>query len=280
MKIIPGMCWPHPVLSPPEFNDDYSEAEFQVDVSCRQAKDGMAISVVADFELSQPDLLMLVDERVAAYVLLIKSSKTHYRKEFTSFAPRITEEFFGELSDRVEILSFLVSVKERRGFFSSNWNPDFTSYTFDLEIGTILAFDWPKDYWVNAVDERSITAIIELIPTEQANGFWKCNFDNNRVQVMLSKSDYTRVRNARDKMKNSPDGQYIMNGIYLPVLIHLLSFADNSGHSYQDYRWWSSLNNRLEKAGCKAIGAANADRELDAQKLLDFPFAKMPFMGG
>lgn len=278
MKVIQGMCWPHPVLSPPEFNDDYSEAEFQVDVNCRQAKGGMAVSVVADFELSQPDLLALVHEQVAAYVLLIKSSKTHYRKEFTSFAPRISEEFIGEVSGRVEILSFLVSVKKHRGFFSNNWNPDFRDFTFDLEVGTILAFDWPKDYWVDAVDERPITAIIELKPTKQANGHWTCNFDNDRVQVMLSESDHIRARNAREKLKNSPEGQYFMNGIYLPVLIHLLSFADSSGQSYQDFRWYSSLNDRLEKAGCKTIGASGADRAHDAQRLLDFPFAKMPFM--
>ena len=108
MKIDPGKGWPHPVLRPPEYGDDYPNAEFQVEIECRRAEGGYAVKMTAEFELSDPDLIRLVRERAAEYVLVVKSPRTHFRREFRATDPIVEHSFHGKISGRVEFSSFLV----------------------------------------------------------------------------------------------------------------------------------------------------------------------------
>ena len=278
MKFDPSWAWPHPVLRPPEYGDDYPNAEFQVDVNCERTKGGVAARVVADFELSEPDLLTLVDNQSAVYVLLVKSPRTHFRREYILSEPKLDEKFTGELSGRVEFSSFLVCVKKLEGFTSKGWHPDFSGLKFDLMPGAVLAVDKPKEYWVDAADEAPIGAIFEHQKIQRKDGQWECNLDNNRVQICLSEKDSDRFTSTRKRVENSSDLYYLMNGLYLPVLIYVLNLADKHPDVYEEYRWYSSLNSRLEEVGCKLIGEKNSDRASDAQRVLESPFGYMPIL--
>ena len=150
--------------------------------------------------------------------------------------------------------------------------------TFDLEPGVVLAEDKPKEYWIDVADEAPIGAIFEHRPGSRQDGGWECNLDNDRVQILLSDIDSNRFQQARESVNNTPDAQYLMNGLYLPVLIHVLSAADGSQGAYEEYRWFDSLNRRLEAVGCKELGDPSVDRSIDAQKVLEHPFVKMPMM--
>ena len=61
-----------------------------------ETKGGIAARVVADFELSEPDLLTLVDNQSAVYVLLVKSPKTHFRREYILSEPKLDKKFTGD----------------------------------------------------------------------------------------------------------------------------------------------------------------------------------------
>lgn len=278
MKFDPSWAWPHPVLRPPEYGDDYPNAEFQVDINCERTKGGVGVRVVAEFELSEPGLLALVENQSAVYVLLVKSPKTHFRREHISSKPVFDENFTGELSGRVEFSSFLVCVKKLEGFTSKGWHSDFSDFQFDLLPGAVLAVDKPKEYWVDAADEAPIGAIFEHQRIKRKDGQWECNLDRNRVQICLSEADSDRFLSARKRAESSLDLYYLMNGLYLPVLIHVLNLADKDPEAYEEYRWYSSLNSRLEEVGCSLIGAQNSDRASDAQRVLESPFGYMPIL--
>lgn len=278
MRIDPGKGWPHPVLRPPKYGDDYPNAEFQVEIECRRAEGGYAVDMTAEFELSDPDLLKLVHERSAEYVLVVKSPRTHFRKEFRPTESVVEYSFSGEISGRVEFSSFLVCVKRQPDFTAQGWHSDFDGLTFDIAPGAVLAEDEPKEYWIDAADEAPIGAIFEHIPGGREDGQWSCNLACNRVQIQLSDADSSRFMLARDGANNTAQGQYLMNGLYLPVLIHVMNEADKSPDEYADYRWFTSLNNRLEIVGCKELGSDSADRAVDAQKVLEHPFIKMPMI--
>jgi len=79
MRFDAGKAWPHPVLRPRSYGDDYPHAEFEVEIEIKRIKGSTAIEVAAEFQLSDPDLRRLVDEGAAHYVLLIKASQTHFR---------------------------------------------------------------------------------------------------------------------------------------------------------------------------------------------------------
>lgn len=277
MRIDPGKGWPYPVLRP-EFGDDYPNAEFQVEIEPRLALGSVALDTTAEFKLSDPDLRNLVEKGAAEYVLLVKSPKTHFRKEFQSSEPRIVCSFRGELSGRVEFSSFLVCIETQHDFVAKGWHSDFAGLAFDIQAGFVLAEDKPKEYWIDSADEAPIGTIFEHRPGGLHDGRWDCNLDNDRVQIQLSDADSRRFRRAREQANNTPQGQYLMNGLFLPVLIHVLNRADESDGAYAGYRWFDSLNHRLEEVGCKPLGSEQTDRAVDAQRVLEHPFAKMPMI--
>ena len=145
--------------------------------------------------------------------------------------------------------------------------------------GVVLAEDEPKEYWIDTADEAPLGSIFECVEAPGPAGHWICNLENDRVQIRLSKEDYRRFTVAHGAYKNTQEGQYLMNGVYLPVLIGVLKDADQNVESYDQYRWFSSLDSRLEAVGCRPLGPnAGADRAEDAQRLLESPFPKMPMI--
>ena len=280
MKFDPGKAWPHPVLRPPSYGDDYPRAEFEVEIDIKRIEGGIAVELAAEFQLSDPDLLKLVETDAARYALLIRSPRTHFRGLLESPVPTIHRRFTsGDLSGRVELMSFLVCTQRLPDFRSAGWHADFNGLTFNIEAGSVLAEDIQKEYWIDTADEAPLGSIFELVESPDIrDGHWECNLDGQRVGIAMSRADSERYKLARNHANKTAEGQYLMNGLYLPALISVLNTADQDAETYEQYRWFSSLNNRLESVGCVQLGSVNADRLIDAQKVLDYPFLKMPLL--
>ena len=278
MRFDPGKAWLHPVLRPPSYGDDYPYAEFEVEINVERVRGSTAVEVNAVFELSDPDLLRLLAVGAARYVLLIKASKTHFRDLIESDGKYVNKTYSsGDLSGRVEFIPFLVCTRDLPGFRAGGWHPDFVGRTFDIVAGAVLAEDVPKDYWIDTADEAPFGSIFVHKPRpDLPDGHWDYELAEDRVWIVMSSADTERYMAARDRANNQPDGQYLMNGLYLPALIAILNDVDQNTDDYQDTRWFSSLNERLEAVGCRALGEANSNRLIDAQKVLDSPFLKMP----
>lgn len=280
MRFEPGKAWPHPVLRPPNMGDDYPHAEFEVEIEVQRTKGSTALQVTATFELSDPDLLKLVERGAADYVLLIRASKTHYRKPIRSADAHMDVSIpAGTLSGRVELSPFLVLVEELKAFCADGWHPDFAGRAFDIAAGSVLAEDQPKTYWVDTADEAPLGSIFTHVPRRDlADGRWECQLDGERVAIAMSQADSQRYLAARAQANHKPEGQYLMNGIYLPALLHVLINADQEVDTYCGRRWFASLDQRLEAVGCKRLGSKGVDRLVDAQKVLESPFSKMPLV--
>ena len=94
----------------------------------------------------------------------------------------------------------------------------------------------------------------------------------------MSDSDAQQYQTAREQIAGQPEGQYLMNGLYLPALIAVLNEIDQNLREYSNYRWFASLDQRLESVGCPVLGDAHSNRLIDAQKILDSPFLRMPLI--
>ena len=160
MKFDSSKAWPHPVLRPSSYSDDYPNAEFEVEVEVKRTKQSTAVEVIADFELSEPSLIRLLEEKKAEFALLVRSPKTHVRQLLQSCQPNFYQAFpSGALAGRVEFSPYLVCVQKLSGFKSDGWHPDFAGMKFDIDPGTVLAEDVPKDYWVDTADEAPLGSI-------------------------------------------------------------------------------------------------------------------------
>ena len=103
--------------------------------------------------------------------------------------------------------------------------------------------------------------------------------DPDFVTLLLHSIDYERFQNARQQASAKQTAMYIVNGIYLPALAWLLVEADRAGtDELNQRRWFDALNSALLREGCTDVGAKEADRVLDAQKILQQPFGKLPLL--
>ena len=280
MKFDAGKAYPYPVLRPSSFGDDYPNAEFEVDIDLERISGGIAADLNVEFYLSDPDLLLLIEQQMAQYAVLIRSPRTHYRKLFSSFDTSIKTSFdAGQLSGRVEISPFLLCVKNIDSFQANGWHEDYSGMRFDIVAGSVLAEDVPKEYWIDTAEEAQLGSIFAHNSSSRLqDGAWELQLEGDRVEIIMSISDSSNYSLARNNVNNQPDGQYLMNGLYLPALIAVLNYADQDLETYEGYRWFSALDNRLEEAGCRPLGSKNADRLVDAQKVLEHPFSKMPII--
>lgn len=280
MKFDPGKAWPYPVLRPSSYGDDYPEAEFEVEIDLQRVKGSTAVDVLAEFQLSDPDLLQLVEQGTARFVLLVKAPKTHCREFFASDQPNIRHSFSaGELSGRIEVAPFLVCAQALQGFKADGWHTDFAGRNFDIPAGAVLAVDEPKEYWIDTAEEAPLGSIFgHKRQADLPDGRWNLEFAEDHVWIKMSETDAAQFEAARNQANNQPDSQYLMNGLYLPVLLAVLNEVDRNVADYQEYRWYTSLDRRLSSLGCPPLGETTANRWIDAQKVLDSPFRKMPMI--
>ena len=275
-----GKAWPHPVLRSRKYGDDYPTSEFEVDIEATGVQRSTEVEFNVNFELSEPDLLRLVEDGAARYVLLIKAPKAHFRECIGSDNPQIKRTFSaGTLTGKVEISPFLICTQDIPDFRSKGWHSDFAGRTFDISAGSVLAEDEPKHYWMDTAEEGPISSIFELRPrSKHPDGHWDYRLDNDRVWIVMSMDDAERLKSARAQLSNRDEGYYLMNRLYLPALLAVLTEADQQKKEFEEYRWFASLNQRLEDVDCNRIGANGANRLVDAQRVLDHPFTKMPMI--
>ena len=280
MRFDLAKAWPHPVLRPSEYGDDYPAAEFRADVQVSQNKTRTSVEVTVEFNLDDPDLLGLVEDGTARYVLLIKASRTNFRDLIETAFPQVRRVFSGgNLSGRVEFAPFLISKQRIPEFRVPGWHNDFDGMTFDVDAGSVLAEDAPSDYWIDAADESLLGTIIGHKEGEGLeDGRWEYQLEEDRIWILMSRRDAERYLIARDGADSQPEGQYLINGLYLPVLIAVLDEVDRDPDEYRDFRWFASLDHRLEELGCYPLGVGNANRAVDSQKVLESPFPKMPMI--
>ena len=280
MRFDPAKTYPHPVLRPG--SSDYPGAEFQVDIELDRLVGGTELRVTADYHLSDPDLLRLLDSDDAKYVLHILAPKVHFRTALDNGEPRIDSKFpEGRLHGHVVLSPFVVSTRHVSGFSATGWHDDYAGLSFEVAAGSVLAQDTPKEYWIDTAEETPVGSIFTVSRSddrELRTGMWRCQLSGEKVGIEMPAEDHERFVSARNEVNRTADAQYLMNGLYLPALVWVLQEADRDEESYGGYRWYRALQAQLERANCPGLGDTRADRLVDAQRLLQLPFARMPLI--
>ena len=277
MKFDLRKAFPHPVLRP--HSNDYPDAEFEVQMELGRQRGSSRVDLSADFSLSDEDILQHVEQGAASFVLILECSMTHTRKAYSTMAPHLEDTLpAGQLRGLVELRPFIVATELIRDFRAQGWHDEFADMpSITVLPGTVLAADEPKAYYIDNAEEAPIGSIFVTTPVDTArDGRWNCNLDGERVEIQLSKDDFRRLKAARSALNDRADAAYLMNGIYLPALHHVLMEADSSSGDYESRRWFRALDAKLAEHKLQALGKEQANRLEDAQRLLDDPFRSMP----
>ena len=277
MRFDRAKSFPHPVLR--AGSSDYEEVEFQVTLELERTVQTTAVELEAVFDLSDPDLRDLVRQEQAEYALLVVCRQTRRRRELRSGARQLRHRFAnGELGGEVELRPFLLATMDIPGFQARHWNQDYRGRTFNIKNGAVLAADAPHQSWIDVIDEGPIGSIFRVATSPDIEEGWAVRLEEDRIQIGMSKQNYDCLAKARAAAKSAEDWAYLMNGLYLPALIHVLAEADrlHADDILADRRWYSSLQSRLEQIGAPSLGSVTDDgRARDAQRLLANPFANL-----
>lgn len=281
MKYVKSKSWPWPVLR--HGSSDYKRSEFQCAPELSKIEGTTQLHLEADFYLGDRNLDGLIAKGYARYALLVSCSTTHFRKYLESAEPRI--EWYaedGRLAGRVEITPFVVAHLRIDNFKAPNWHEDYADRSFAIEPGAVLAIDLPASYWVVSADETPISSVF-LVAAEDgvAPGTWRCDWqrDPDLVTILLHPAELERFQEARSHAAARQTAVYILNGIYLPALAWLLTEADRAEQDeLAGARWFDALAAALARADCRPLGEPDADRLVDAQKILRQPFGRLPLL--
>jgi hypothetical protein len=274
MRFSPQKAYLYPVLRPG--SSDYPRAEFEVELTPERIANTTALRIQADFELSDPDLLELVESQRAHYVLLVRAPGTQHRSSHHSLKQRIVAKFAsGAIAGRVEARGLLIARKRVSAFQARGWHEDYQDRTYDIPAGAVLAEDESKDWNVDNAEEAPIGSIFDqqVLP-DLSSGQWRCDIGGEKVVLHMSQEDTERFRGARGPTASPSTAALIMNSLYLPALIHVLHEADGASSEYEDRRWYRSLNARLLDCERPELGQPS-DRLSDAQQLLEQPYATL-----
>ena len=201
----------------------------------------------------------------------------------TDFFHGLIEETFsdGRIHGLLVLSPFLICTTRLPKFSVSGWHVDYASLCFDVEPGSVLAEDAPKEYWIDTAEETQVGSIFTVKPCDDSApnpGTWKCRLDGPKVALEMSRSDYERFALARGRLNGTVEAAYLTNAVYLPALIWVLQEADGDEEQYSDLRWYRALDERLGEPHCPLLGMSGADRLSDAQTLLNSPFGRMPLL--
>ena len=279
MRYDPNKAYPYPVLR--HDSSDYPRAEFQVEITVERIPSSTALQIEADFDLSDPDLLRLVDSKMAHYVLLVRAAGTQHRSVHTSVRPHVSKSFpTGVIARRLEARGVLVARRAISGLTVAGWHLDYADHAFDIPPGAVLAEDEPKIWEIDNAEEAPIGAILyRQVREDLPNGQWECDLTGEIIVLYLSPDDHRRFEDARSKVATVADLAVLMNSMYLPALVHVLHVGDQDPDEYADRRWYRSLEARLLDRGRPVLGESS-DRLNDAQQLLERPFHNLNLAGG
>lgn len=279
MKYVSTKTWPWPVLR--DGSTDYERCEFQVEIGADLREGSTEVTLTAEFDLSDAALLAEIEAKRARYALLVVCTTTHFRTQVDSLVDQINwtaEE--GLLADRVEVTPFVVATEKMTEFASRNWNADYSSRKYSLLPGSVLAVEPPSAFWIQPSDETPATTVFRTSrDVSQERDEWKCFLHDNYVLIQFNPEDFDRFKVARARALADGTSNYLMNGVYLPALSWVLSEADKDADTYRDYRWYGAVEDALSRIGCRPIGdGESANRLVDAQKILESPFGRLPFL--
>lgn len=277
MKFDLRKAFPHPVLRP--HSNDYPDAEFEAQMELERQRDSSGVHLSANFSLSDEDILEQIELGAASFVLILECSTTHTRKAYRTTHPSLDDTLpSGQLRGLVELRPFVVATQLIHDFRASGWHKEFVDMpSIMATAGTVLAADEPKSYYIDNAEEAPIGSIFSTTSVETArDGRWSCSIEGERVEIQLSTNDHRRLTTARKSLDGKADAAYLMNGIFLPALHHVLIEADSNPDDYESRRWFRSLDAKLVDRKLDPLGADRANRLEDAQRLLEDPFRSMP----
>lgn len=276
MHIDPHKSFLYPVLR--QDNDDYVKGHFQGEFGLREHVSTQSVQLEVSLTLDQPDLESMLQAGTAAFAILLKCGDTYYRECLLHQHRTFQHEFPpGQLRGELEIVPFVVCMRDKQILESQDFHPEFGPSSFLVHAGNVLAHGLAHRFDLS-MGVQGIGTIFEFDASPDIkDGSFSYSLDGELILIQFSLQDNTLFDDAR---KGSTEAQrQFMAGVYLPVIMSILNELDTDPHSHRDKRWYQVFHKVVVEKGIRPMGDGDAlGRLADAQTLLHNPFGALPGM--
>lgn len=273
---IRNRLFPYPVLCME--NDDYENCSFNIHTE--QTEELKDIVLQFEIELNNNELLELVREGKAEYLVHIECSNTSFRKvvrnsgdNFTYKIPKV------KVNKEIYLVGMIVAKKPIMNFYSYNFNEDYDE-PVDFEKGAILAYrNLPRIIVIKNYEQLAAEdAFFSIVCKDNEQDIDEpVTFDlnSNKIKIFVDNSIY----NEYVKFHTNPVMKPIMiSMIVMPALAYVIEVVRCDGiENYVSYYWYQKIKKSCELQGKRFVEDI-IDRDATsieiAQEMLQLPINK------
>ena len=239
MQIDFRRLYTHPVLA--AGRDDYKTCTFAAQIKHLIIAGNLILNVT--FRTDCAEMERLIAEGDATYILHAECAATICREIFTSAAENFTCTIpTDRIKQHLDCMAFIALTRDVENFSCADWNDDFKGLTFDLQKGSVLAYQNFQPLKI-ADDQnifKNVTSIFSVYRRAAEGEPFEVDLSQDKIKIGLSSGDYQIYR----RYCSRPDMQPILNAmIILPALVYVfeeLKTAD-AFEIYGAKGWFQSL---------------------------------------
>jgi len=245
----------YPVLSAE--TDDYSESSsFGCRLEAKTVADNVHLYV--DFDLTDKTLLQAVENGSAAYSLLLKCSRSSYRKHHLfeeGSAEIVIKGFDIDITGRMEIIPALIALRNIDDYDNESLNEEYEGTKISIPRLGYLAVAPTQSITVKRLDPfKTPESVIRFDKYDDDNPFKTKTYyvdEDDYITIYLSSDMLEKYEELPKNIKEVFSAVYV-----IPVVADVIQrhWIDETSLHVQEYRWYDILSERLNfnyKAGVK-----------------------------
>lgn len=268
MKINSQTRFPWPVLWTE--TGDYPQSSFDLIVTPVEDIKTGEVSLDYTLALNDASILEAIERGDVHAGLYVVSRETLY----SALSPVSTLSGVvslppGCLRGLVSIRGFCWTTKGLENFSSSTLDAEYESVRVDIESKSIVAITDVVEFDVGSEKYVPWKAIFELaVDSSLPVGFFAVDLNGDKIVITCNET----TKQFADLFRGTRPGQTLMlNGVYLPVLMQVLTELEESKDEHEGKRWYTVISAKLDDLGMKITG----DYFKVAQQLFKTPFMSL-----
>ena len=234
------------------FNDDYIDSKFAAKIQCSYSLDKIRVEV--QFQLENAQLQQLIAEGKATYLVHIESPKTSLRKRISTGKEELST-FLNkdELSDCIEICTFIVANEDIENYHNNLFNALDKDFCVSLTKGNIIAIGTSKEIYIErkSKEARDADSLIKIRrnPKGKAASIY---VDTDSLEYIILGIDDS-LFNMYNSLGKGRYREAMLSLLFLPAMIVILTRMKKDSEAtesqFEGKKWYEAIMDLLNKAG-------------------------------
>ena len=239
---------PYPILN--NYGDDYISSSLTVDYDV--TTQFREVYGKLTFRLDNEDIMKLIDDKAAQYVVHIESPSTCFRQVIKSFDPEVEFRIDSvKISKMIEIRTFIMLVRDVKDFTSPKFDPFYKGMSFNIGAHQIIAVGSAMDFNV-VKDDRDLESIPSIIQISRLSGKKKGSITvntENASHIIIGLTD--DVFEQYCKLGKSTFRDTAFSVVLMPALVVVLQrmYQNKDDAVVTSLHWYKVIESMLEKNG-------------------------------